>query len=79
MNTSTVHTSTVHTPAGLVTLEPLALDHDTVRTLHAWLDHPGSAYWGMRGTTPAQVEEFRAQFAALVPQISAACRSVAGK
>lgn len=31
------------------------------------------------GQFPAQVEEFRAQFAALVPQISAACRSVAGK
>lgn len=63
-HTSTVHTSTVHTPAGLVTLEPLALDHDTVRTLHAWLDHPGSAYWGMRGTTPAQVEEFLTDWSA---------------
>ncbi|MCJ1702113.1 MobC family plasmid mobilization relaxosome protein [Rathayibacter festucae] len=31
------------------------------------------------GQFPAQVEEFRVQFAALVPQISAACRSVAGK
>lgn len=51
-------TSTVRTPAGLVCLEPLELDEDTVRTLHAWLDHPGSAYWGMRGATPDQVEDF---------------------
>ncbi|MBS7549072.1 hypothetical protein KHA85_13530, partial [Dietzia sp. Marseille-Q0999] len=62
---STVHTpvSTVHTPAGIVTLEPLVLGSgtdstDTLRTLHAWLDHPGSSYWGMQGSTPAQVEEF---------------------
>jgi siderophore synthetase component/RimJ/RimL family protein N-acetyltransferase len=56
--TESTHTSTTHTPAGLVTLEPLALDPDTVHTLHAWLNHPGSTYWGLRGTTPLQVEEF---------------------
>lgn len=55
--------STVHTPAGIVTLEPLALggatdSTDTLRTLHAWLDHPGSSYWGMQGSTPVQVERF---------------------
>ena len=65
---STVPTpvSTVHTPAGIVTLEPLVLGSstdstdstDALRTLHAWLDHPGSVYWGMRGSTPSQVEEF---------------------
>lgn len=47
-----------HTPAGIVTLEPLILTPEIVRTLHAWLDHPDSEYWGMRETTPAQVEEF---------------------
>lgn len=52
------HTHAHHTPAGIVTLEPLVLDPGIVRTLHAWLDHPDSAYWGMRGTTPAQVAEF---------------------
>ncbi|WP_314038641.1 GNAT family N-acetyltransferase [Dietzia sp. CH92] len=55
--------STVATPAGLVTLEPLVLGPaDTLRTLHAWLDHPGSAYWGMRGSTPTQVGEFLADW-----------------
>ncbi|RFA17849.1 plasmid mobilization protein [Subtercola boreus] len=36
-------------------------------------------YANMEGQFPAQVEEFRASFAALVPQISAACRAVAGQ
>ena len=54
--THTAPINTAHTPAGLVTLEPLALDSATVHTLHAWLAHPGSAYWGMRGLTPMQVE-----------------------
>ncbi|KAA0917304.1 GNAT family N-acetyltransferase [Dietzia sp. ANT_WB102] len=54
--TSSTRTSTFHSPAGLVTLESLTLDADTVHTLHAWFDHPGSAYWGLRGTTPTQVE-----------------------
>nr|WP_172592272.1 plasmid mobilization relaxosome protein MobC [Subtercola boreus] len=31
------------------------------------------------GQFPAQVEEFRVLFVALVPQISAACRAVAGQ
>ncbi|MFN3339572.1 MAG: GNAT family N-acetyltransferase, partial [Dietzia sp.] len=48
-------THIVSTPAGLVSLTPLIPDTDTVRTLHAWLAHPGSAYWGMRGLTPAEV------------------------
>lgn len=49
---------TVHTPAGLVSLEPLPLDPDSVATLHAWLTHPRSEYWGMTGCSPGQVEEF---------------------
>lgn len=54
------------TPAGIVTLEPLDLTRPdgTVRTLHAWLNHPESEYWGMRGTTPEQVEEFFADWTA---------------
>ncbi|MEH6819703.1 MAG: GNAT family N-acetyltransferase [Dietzia psychralcaliphila] len=48
-------THIVSTPAGLVSLSPLTTDTDTVRTLHAWLSHPGSEYWGMRGLTPDQV------------------------
>lgn len=49
---------TVHTPAGLTSLEPLDLDPDTVATLHAWLTHPGSDYWGMTGYTRDQIEDF---------------------
>ncbi|MDX2357325.1 GNAT family N-acetyltransferase [Dietzia sp. PP-33] len=55
-------THAVSTPAGLVSLTPLALNPDTVRTLHAWLSHPGSAYWGMRGLTPDQVGTFFADW-----------------
>ena len=64
---------TVNTPAGLATAEHLVLDRSStelssadaatsggllsVHTAHAWLDHPGSAYWGMCGTTVSQVED----------------------
>lgn len=64
---------TAHTPAGLATLEHLALDTSSaehssadaattggrlnIHTAHAWLDHPGSAYWGMCGATVSQVED----------------------
>lgn len=49
---------TVHTPAGLVSLEPLPLDPDTVSTLHAWLAHSASGYWGMTGSSREQVGAF---------------------
>lgn len=62
---------TVRTPAGIATLTALDLSASTTdtsatggrlsaHTAHAWLDHPRSAYWGMRGTTVAQVEDFLA-------------------
>ncbi|WP_217987072.1 GNAT family N-acetyltransferase [Dietzia natronolimnaea] len=51
-------THTVSTPAGLVSLSSLPTDPDTIGTLHAWLSHPGSAYWGMRHMTPGQISEF---------------------
>ncbi|WP_241727001.1 GNAT family N-acetyltransferase, partial [Dietzia sp. SLG310A2-38A2] len=49
---------TVSTPAGLVSLSPLSADPATVGTLHAWLSHPGSAYWGMRHMAPDQISAF---------------------
>lgn len=49
---------TVSTPAGLVSLSSLSTDADTVGTLHAWLSHPGSAYWGMRHMAPEQISAF---------------------
>lgn len=64
---------TVHTPAGIATLEHLSLGASStdlsptdtatpggrlsVLSAHAWLDHPGSAYWGMCGATVSQVED----------------------
>ncbi|MFN3601347.1 MAG: GNAT family N-acetyltransferase [Dietzia sp.] len=55
-------THIVSTPAGLVSLAPLSLDPGTVRNMHAWLCHPGSEYWGMRGLTPDQVRTFFADW-----------------
>lgn len=50
-------THTVHTSAGLVTLEPMPLDRATVVSLHAWLTHPGAGYWGMRHLDRDEVGE----------------------
>lgn len=71
---------TVHTPAGLVTVEHLVLESSStgpfstaaatsggrldVHTAHAWLDHPGSAFWGMRGATVPQVEDLLSDWVA---------------
>lgn len=51
-------THTTSTPVGLVSLDPLTLDDATVSTLHAWLTHPRSTYWGLTGASRPQVADF---------------------
>ena len=66
--TRAVSAPAVSTPGGLVSLSPLAhdlaTDPGTLRTLHAWLSHPGSQYWGLRGLEPHQIEQFFADWLA---------------
>jgi len=49
--------------AGRVTLEPLDLDTH-LGTLHRWVTHPRSVFWGMQGASPTEVAAEYARIAA---------------
>lgn len=50
------------TRLGRITLEPIDVDRDA-ETLHAWVTHPRSVYWGMQ---TASVDEVRQAYADIV-------------